>query len=388
MDKIIKRICFITPRYPTESNPVHTFVDSLICEIADQGIECYVISPYSLTDRLIRKSEYLPKYRERITKNHNIIRIYTPRYISYSTRMFGINTSYITYKNFYKSALKTYMRLGINTDIMYGHFIYPSGICAADIGNRLGIPSLLAYGESSSANYLCVGKTKLICSLNSLSGIISVSSKNKKELIGLGIKNDIPIEVFPNAINRTKFFKIEKSIARKELGINDDRYIIMFVGHFIERKGVRILSSVIDELDDVYSFFIGDGPIEPICRNILYKGRVPHDKVHLYLNAADVFVLPTQAEGCCNAIVEAIACGLPIISSSKSFNDDILSEKNSIRIDVSDKQTLLDSIKLLKNDLELRNSMSNSSLEMSADLDIGVRAKRIIGFMKSIISEK
>ncbi len=52
-----------------------------------------------------------------------------------------------------------------------------------------------------------------------------------------------------------------------------------------------------------------------------------------YICASDVFVLPTTAEGCCNAIIEAMGCGLPIVSSDRAFNYDILNEENSILVD-------------------------------------------------------
>jgi len=161
--------------------------------------------------------------------------------------------------------------------------------------------------------------------------------------------------------------------------------VVAFVGHFIERKGVTVLSNVLNQLDDVYSIFIGSGVEEPQCKNILFKGTVPHEKVHVYLNAADVFILPTSAEGCCNAIIEAMACGLPIVSSNQPFNDDILNIENSIRLDVKDVVAVRQAIVFLRDNPGVRNRMSKTALISAANLNIRQRAQNIIDFMESKI---
>lgn len=84
-----------------------------------------------------------------------------------------------------------------------------------------------------------------------------------------------------------------------------------------------------------------------------------------YLNAADFFVLPTLAEGCCNAIIEALACGLPVISSNLPFNDDILDENNSIKINPMDIQALRESMTMLIEDELLRNRLSDGALRQA-----------------------
>ena len=106
------------------------------------------------------------------------------------------------------------------------------------------------------------------------------------------------------------------------------------------------------------------------------------------LSAADVFVLPTLSEGCCNAIIEAMACGLPIISSNLPFNDDILWDDNSIRIDPMNIDDIRNAISLLKEDQQMRENFSKASLKHAASLNIEKRAKNILEFMSERISNK
>lgn len=383
MNRKISKLCVVAPTYPTESHPVHTFIDQLLCEFADNGVECSVISPYSITKRILRNYTLLPKERKRVTQNGNTIHIYSPRYLSFSNSLSILNTSMFTFRSFRNAVIEEYKRLNLEADAVYGHFIFPCGMCAADLGEMLGIPSFLAYGESSPSGYKHVKKPVLQEKMKKLSGIVSVSSENKRELLEIGlVENSDTVGVFPNAIDGSKFYKIEKDIARKQLGIDNEKFVVVFVGDFIERKGVAVLANVLNQLEDVYSIFIGAGSDEPQCKNIVFKGRVPHEQVHIYLNAADVFVLPTFAEGCCNAIIEAMACGIPIISSDLSFNDDILDENCSIRISPTDSDAIYKAITLLKNNFELQKKLSDGAIRKSEKLRINERAKNIIAFME------
>lgn len=108
-----------------------------------------------------------------------------------------------------------------------------------------------------------------------------------------------------------------------------------------------------------------------------------HDDVPLYLNAADVFVLPTLQEGCCNAVVEAMACGLPIISSNLPFNWDVLNLDNSIMVDPLNVEEIKQAIIKLRDDVQLRLAMSCAALEKAKELTIQERAAKILSFIQS-----
>jgi glycosyltransferase involved in cell wall biosynthesis len=180
---------------------------------------------------------------------------------------------------------------------------------------------------------------------------------------------------------------LDKKQCRSQLGLPQDGFIIAFVGWFIERKGPLRVAKAIKQIPGkpVYSLFIGKGEQVPDCENILFKGTMPHDKVPIYLNAADVFVLPTLHEGCCNAVVEAMACGLPIISSDLPFNRDVLDSSNSILIDPNCIDEISQAICLLRDDLKLRSVLAEGALKRSELLTIDRRARAIVEFINEKI---
>jgi glycosyltransferase involved in cell wall biosynthesis len=76
-----------------------------------------------------------------------------------------------------------------------------------------------------------------------------------------------------------------------------------------------------------------------------------------------------------------MACGLPIISSNLSFNDDILDNSNSIRIDPNNVDEISNAIYTLYKDIGVRTSLGKMALRKSKDLSIENRIKKIIDFL-------
>ena len=385
----IKKICFITDRYPTKEYPINTFLDQLVCQFADMGIKCTVIAPYSpIRDKLNKRNYHPQKHLVKQTKKGACIDIYCPHMPpAFGVKIAGIDFTKILYgKLFLTVAEKEYRRNKIEADALYAHFVIPAGLTAAVLSAKLHIPYFIAYGESSIdiiKNHIDLetANRKLL----NISGVIAVSTKNKQELVSNRVVSDEKVSVFPNAIDTGSFYLMNKNEVRKELEIPESCFIVAFVGHYIHRKGPLRVAAAIKDMTDVNSFFIGDGEEKPDCDGILLTGRLPHDEIVKYLNAADVFVLPTLAEGCSNAIVEAMACGLPIISSNLPFNDDILDDTNSIRIDPNNIDEIKSSIQLLRDNSVLREKLALGAIKKAEMLRIENRAQNIIKFMEEKI---
>ncbi len=378
----INHICFICPDYPTYDDPVFTFIRQLVCEVSDMGIKCSVIAPQSITKAIIRKKKRRPFFWQDISEENNKIDIYQPSYFSFSnTKIFGISLSSVFAQ---KAIIKSFDKINIKPDILYAHF-WHSGIPASIIGREYNIPVFVASGESK----ICVNdlyKNKMVYeNLRNVKGVICVSRKNMQESLELKLAPKYKMKVIPNAINNKVFYPMNRSEVRKKLNYKEDDFIVAFTGTFDHRKGVLRLSEAVQKVNGVKSIYIGSGELNPQEEGILFKGKLPHDQIVTYLNAADVFVLPTLAEGCCNAIIEAMACGLPIISSNLSFNDDILDDTNSIRIDSNDINQIAKAIQYLKDNPEVRQNMAKASLKKARELNIENRAKKIIEFLMEMV---
>lgn len=382
-----KQILFVLDWYPTASNNGCVFARHLICAIADMGYECVVIAPRILGRNLIQAGEKMPYETEDRTARGSRIRVFRPGYVHLSSRK---QTMGLSMDNHMRSVLRVIRREKLSPDLVYGHFLYQCGLTAARVGEKLGIPSYCACGENSlrlepgSMPY-ATGLTHHDWSgiIRKLSGIVCVSGNNERLLKNTGfIDETMKTGIFPNAVDENKFRILDKAKCRRELGFPEDAFIVAYTGTFSSNKGVDRLSQALKGCEGVYSVFMGQGALEPDCDRILHKGRVPNDQVAKYLNAADVFVLPTRGEGCCNAIVEALSCGLPVISSDLPFNDDILSGGNSLRIDVEQVDQIRESILTLHHDPELRARMAREAEQSARELRIETRAARILNFME------
>ncbi len=380
-----KRVCFILDWYPTPKSNGCQFVKPLICAMADKGIVCDVVAPIIYNPGKIDRKD-APYHRIEKTEKGSIINIYMPTYLYAGSNRWTMRFSMNSH---YRAVLRVIRKEKLHPDFVYGHFIFQAGLTAARVGKRFGIPAYCACGESSTRLApdglihnigLKYGQWKEI--LADMAGVISVSSYNKTLLQHADyFPASCPIEVFPNGVDKIRFHPMNRGEAREKLHFPKDAFIVSFTGAFSERKGYNRLCDALSQCDGVSSIFIGHGERNDNIKNVLFAGPVPNEEVPMYLCASDIFVLPTIGEGCCNAIIEALGCGIPVVSSNLPFNDGILNEENSIRVDVSSVDEIADAITLLKKKNELRERLSVGAVNTSEILDIKERTDKICHFI-------
>jgi len=392
---ILKNLLVITSNFPNQAYPSYgTFVHQIAFAFVRQKLNVTVINPIRLNFRTITKKE--PFYKRIVCKDSSSIEIFSPKYFSFSSKsLFGINTGVLSQLTFQKAVNRTIKKISQKPEIIYAHFLYPAGASASNISMALGIPSFIGVGESVNFDDEILwsikpfGLTKARKDLENTTGLIVNSTLLEKKILGQFPKFRKKIIKLPNGVDLQKFGKFDKLNCRQQLKLPKDKFLVIFVGSFSHRKGVLRLLESIDKLafDDIGVIYIGKGGLEPIGRNLVYKGQVNHDQLPKWLSAADVFALPTLGEGSSNAILEAMACGLPIVTSKGEFNDDIVDETNSIRVDPMNVDEIRNAILLLKNDEELRKKLSQGSLQKIQHFDIDKRAEKILKWMEGMIKK-
>ena len=374
------RICVISNNYPTKDNQKHVYLKNLVDELVDLGNECFVIAPQSGK----RKRDYVMSCLSK--KGHEYL-VYSPKYTHFSGRKIGpINLGVLTQKSFRKAVLKVYEKEKLISDALYAQFIH-AAVTASFLSKKYNIPFYFDNGESNLQVFIdTLSKKEVKEMFDSVRMIFSVSTANKNEIFDSDLFNhnrEEIVHIVPNGVDPEKFYKIDKTTVRKELGINNDAFITIFVGQFVHRKGPTRVCQALEMCEDVYSIFIGSGREEFNYEKCLFKGRVDNKEIVKYLNASDVFVLPTLNEGCCNAIIEALACGVPVVSSNLDFNYDILDKECAFLVNPENIQEISDAIKALQSSPQLLTQMSHHALEKSRELTIRKRAERIFLLMLS-----
>ncbi len=140
------------------------------------------------------------------------------------------------------------------------------------------------------------------------------------------------ILVIPNEIKTERFEEIAYDGARRELEIDEDQKIILFVGRLHQVKGLEYLIEAISYVNQTEPnarlILAGDGPEKEklervasdlgLSNRVSFSGWVANEHIPTYMVASDVFVLPSLSEGFPNVLLEAMAAGLPIVATNVS----------------------------------------------------------------------
>ncbi|MBI1765800.1 MAG: glycosyltransferase family 4 protein [Acidobacteria bacterium] len=215
-------------------------------------------------------------------------------------------------------------------DLIDAHYVYPDGDAAVRLGAALGVPVCVTARGTDINLFARLPHIRPLIqrTLERAHGIIAVSMALKERMVELGIEAD-KIAVIRNGIDPHVFHWREQAAARQQLDLNTADKILVTVSALVPLKGIdRLIGAmqlVVQTEPPARLYIIGEGPERAaltaqiaalgLQQHVFLKGAQPQGELPAWYAAADVFCLASEREGCPNVVIEALACGAPVVAS-------------------------------------------------------------------------
>ncbi len=223
------------------------------------------------------------------------------------------------------------------------HFAYPDGYAATWLGKWCRVPVTITMRGTEVRHAADPGLRPLMhAALSRANRVFSVSESLRQVALSCGIAPG-KVRVVGNGVDIAKFVRHPQAGARAALGISDNAKVLITVGGLVERKGfhrvIAALPEVCAKYPELVYLVVGGASPEGDWTSKLkqmvseaklgdvvrFLGPIAADKLSQPLSAADVFVLSTRNEGWANVLLEAMACGLPVVTTDVGGNREVVS---------------------------------------------------------------
>jgi glycosyltransferase involved in cell wall biosynthesis len=227
-------------------------------------------------------------------------------------------------------------------DVIDAHFAYPDGFAAGLLGRWFRVPvTITLRGTEPRLRRSRTGRRLLRAALARASRIFTVSDSLRRVALTAGAPPE-RVRVVPNGVDTAKFRPLDRRRARRALRLPEAGPVLVSVGTLVERKGFHRVLEVLPRLKQGhpglrYLIVGGSGPEGDweshlrqrvaelgLADTVHFLGALPPAALRIPLSAADVFVLATRNEGWANVFLEAMACGLPVVTTDVGGNREVV----------------------------------------------------------------
>ena len=350
------KICMVG-HFPPHTGGVSSYTYLLSKQITKRGDEVYILTyPHGkLMDKNLKYSK----------KDLNGIKIDT----SPTLNIKGLRGIVFTLTGIFKllSMVKKY-----NIDLIHAHYIMPPGLIAVIAGKITKTPVVLTIHGS---DIFILGRKSILKPvikfvLRNSSQIFVVSEAVKKEV--LKIENvEQKTKITWNAVDLERFNPKNKSLFKEELGLEDDKPIILFVGNLVPQKGVKYLIKAKKYIKtDSYLLIVGSGPLlrelKAIVENedlkdVIFIGS--RDDVEMIMPQSDVVVLPSISESFGIVILEAMASGVPVVATNVGGIPEIVTNDVGIVVEPRDPRAIANSVDHILSNPQLKREFGIKARE-------------------------
>jgi len=244
-------------------------------------------------------------------------------------------------------------------DVILAYWLYPEGYGALLAGEKLGIPVILgARGSDLPAHLDPLTERLLKESLQRASFVLTVSEELRERALRLGAAAG-RVRTVRNGLDSAEFPVSGRYSARTALDIDPDAQLALFIGRLHPVKGLEELLQAVGLLVPSHPrlnlILIGEGPLEEKLRSqaaregfagrIRFLGQQSQPEVARWIAASDLLCLPSHSEGCPNVVLEALACGRPVVASAVGAVPDLVNSDCGILVPPGDVPRLSEAIR-------------------------------------------
>jgi teichuronic acid biosynthesis glycosyltransferase TuaC len=336
------KVVVLTSLFPSEEYPgAGTFIKERMFRLA-KFVPIIVVAPqfWSPVDWLIRKK--WPNFRK-LSRTYEVvddIEIYRPKVLSIPMVFKSLDGIFFALCCF--PTLKKIKKRFAPT-LLDAHFAYPDGYAASLLAQWLDLKLSITLRGSKDTRLLGTPIEKQVKrALLSADLVISVSNQLNASVAQICGVSEEKTMVIGNGVDLTKFHRTSGDEIRQQLKIPKNSKVLIAVGNLIPLKGfdrlINLMPVLRQQAGDVHLIIVGGAPAgDPtvqsltklistlgLTTNVHMIGKVLQSELHRYYSAANVFVSATEFEGWSNVLLEAMACGLPIVTTRVGGNPQVV----------------------------------------------------------------
>jgi len=320
------RLLLFSTLFPNAVQPSHgVFVENRLRHLlGDGGVTARVIAPVPWFPSAGRRFGRYAAYAKVAAEETRFgIAVRHPRYVVIPR--VGMTLAPFLLYAAARPAVARLLAEGHRFDLIDAHYFYPDGIAAIMLGGRFGLPVTIT-ARGTDLNLIpryALPRRMIQWAAGRANGLITVCQALKDTLVDLGVAAE-RVTVLRNGVDLALFRPGDRAAQRQRYGL--DGPTLISVGHLIRRKGHHLPIQALAMLPGVRLLIVGDGPERAaleataagagVADRVRFLGRRPHDELPDLYGAADALVLASSREGWANVLLEAMACGTPVVASN------------------------------------------------------------------------
>lgn len=341
------RILLFSTLYPSSVRPGHgIFVETRLRELLrGGGVEARVMAPVPwFPSAHPRFGSYAEMAATPTRETWNGIDVLHPRYPLLPKIGMTLAPALLA-----AACLKPMRRLiesGFDFDVIDAHYYYPDGVAAAWLGRHLGKPvTITARGSDLNLIGLhALPRRMMNWAGNQATASIGVCKALVDVLRDWGIE-DARLHTMRNGVDLRRFQPQPQTVARRVTGASGAP-LLLSVGHLVELKGHHLVIDALAQLvlryPDARLVIIGAGEERQrleqraqdrsVPSRVTFTGAIPNDQLAAWYSAADMLVLASSREGWANVLLEAMACGAPVVATDTGGTREVISDQVGVLV--------------------------------------------------------